>query len=329
MLKNKIIRLLILSCLFTSLFTGCKNTESETDDSSTSSLTKKDIVYITLNSLSLIGIIGLSVGGYLLVYKPQQKISKDLKNQETKLNQWDKDKKRLKEKITELENKINDLGKLIESEYSEIQSRLKKLENFNKRAFSPPSSNPYSSNYNPPENYPKSNIESLSQMQNYQDNLLGNYGNDIYNMNQNSEEIEEMIENQNTNIVEEYNQNPRSFFDNYQNIRVNLTNETASKIFQQYFTGDIEFKEDKKLGEYFIISTNFNECYLFLSNNLSITDSKLRTIRNGRLFDIIGELSSPKIKAENIKINRPAKVEKHGEYWRLIESGEIDLRDIE
>lgn len=323
MLKNKIIKLLILSCLFTSLFTGCKNTESQNNNPSTTPLTTKDIVYITLNSLSLMGIIGLSVGGYLLVYKPQQKINKDLiKNQEEKLSKWDIDKKIFKQKIIDSENKIQKLVTLIESEYPQIDSRLKKLENFNKRAFSPPSSNPYSSNYNPLENSTQSNIQGSSLTQNYQDNLFSNYDNDSSNINPNQEEI---IETNNINIAEEYNQNPRGFFDNNHSIRVNLTNETAGKIFQQYFSGNIEFEENKKQGEYFIVGTSFNEYYLFLSNELSITDAKLRTIRNGKLFNVIGSLLSPSIKAEKITINRPAKVEKNGDYWRLIESGEIDL----
>lgn len=185
------------------------------------------------------------------------------------------------QQITELNNKVTQLGQLIESEYSSLTKRLEQLE----------SQREISSNQYRGQETPQQSIQSNFEKPDYAP-LMNSYAN-----------------------------NPRSFVQ--QGTKVRMTTETTNKVLDGTWNGEVNFEEYRN-GEYLIINNNDREDYVFLDPMTKFNNQTLGIINKSQLFICHGNLVST-VKGEEIEVRKPAKVRRNGQYWTLVESGELIL----
>ena len=126
---------------------------------------------------------------------------------------------------------------------------------------------------------------------------------------------------ENIRLAQSYQENPASLLTNA--IQVGMTKETTNKILGGVWE-QIYLEENRRRGEYFVVTSNSGEMYLFLNPNSMFNPQTLSTIHKSQLFICNGNLSQSR-KGINITIQKPATVKKQAQYWVLVEPGEIIL----
>jgi hypothetical protein len=126
---------------------------------------------------------------------------------------------------------------------------------------------------------------------------------------------------ENIRLAQSYQQNPTSFVANA--TQVGMTKDTTNKILGGVWE-QIYLEENRRTGEYFIVTSNSGEMYLFLNPHSMFNPQTLSTINKSQLFTCHGNLSQSR-KGIDITIQKPAKVKKEAQYWVLVEPGDIIL----
>ncbi len=227
--------------------------------------------------------------------------------------------KESKNDIKDIQDNIEQIkGKLKrrDEKISLLKAELEKV-NKQKKDIPTPPYNPNYPNYNQYEDSLRASLRDSYTNQPIQ--YPANKVQEI-EFNNSNEQINNNLPQEPENILlaKEYNQDKTKLLSS--GMVVTLTEESANKIFRQMWSGSIEF-ENNKQGEYFVVEGSNGEYYLFPCRNKNID---LRTIKNARLFTIIGD-DEGIAKGDIIEIRNPAKVEKNGQYWRLLEEGDIKL----
>ncbi|WP_373481079.1 hypothetical protein [Geminocystis sp.] len=250
----------------------------------------KLLIAIITSSVLGLGIIGSFIWIYLLSKKNKQIINEIL-SQKEKIKNLENKNETQKSDIQQLENKINELGKLIEREYSQIQLHLGELDY---------KINDLSSN----SNQNRENPQQLSYSQSTYEQTYPPLPEDV-------------------RLTNLYRENPQGLLQNA--IRVSMTKETVNKVLAGTWEGLIELESNSRQGEFYIVSSNSGESYLFLDPNTLFNTQILQQINKSQLFICNGSLSQ-KLKGGDINIIKPAIVEKNIENnWVFVQSGEIDL----
>jgi hypothetical protein len=122
-------------------------------------------------------------------------------------------------------------------------------------------------------------------------------------------------------LAQSYRENPAHLLQNA--TQVTMTKETTNKILGGVWE-QIYLEENRRTGEYFIVSNNSGEMYLFLNPNSVFNPQTLSTINKSQLFVCHGNLGQSR-KGIDINIQKPATVKKQGQFWILVEPGEIIL----
>lgn len=123
------------------------------------------------------------------------------------------------------------------------------------------------------------------------------------------------------NLITSYQTNPQSFLQ--QGTKVRMTTETTNKVLDGTWN-DVVNLEKYRTGEYSVITNDYLNYYVVLDPHTKFNQQTLQIINKSKLFICHGNLSNT-VKGEDIQINKPAKVRQDGEYWTLIESGELTL----
>ena len=126
---------------------------------------------------------------------------------------------------------------------------------------------------------------------------------------------------ENIRLAQSYQDNPASLLKNA--IQVGMTKETTNQILGGVWE-KIYLEENRRTGEYFIVTNNSGEMYLFLNPNSMFNPQTLSTINKSQLFICHGNFSQSR-KGVDINIKQPARVKKEAQYWALVDSGEIVL----
>ena len=126
---------------------------------------------------------------------------------------------------------------------------------------------------------------------------------------------------ENIRLAQTYQENPASLLKN--STQVGMTKDTTNKILGGVWE-QIYLEENRRTGEYFIVTSNTGEMYLFLNPNSMFNPQTLSTIHKSQLFICHGNLSQSR-KGVDITIQKPATVKKEAQYWVLVKSGEIIL----
>lgn len=254
-------------------------------NSSSSNIETKKIISIIIPSVLGLGIIGSFIWIYLL-NKNNKQIIDELLSQKEKIKNLQDKNEREKYNIKQLEDKINELGKLIEREYSQIQLNLGQLDN---------------------------KINDLS---------FKSYG----NQNSYSQSIHEQTPSpsvpEDVRLTNLYRENSQGLLQNA--IRVSMTKETVNKVLAGTWEGLVELENNSRQGEFYIVQSNSDESYLFLDPNTKFNPQTLQNINKSQLF-ICNDNLSQTFKGSDINIIKPALVKQNNQYWQLIKSGEIDL----
>lgn len=122
-------------------------------------------------------------------------------------------------------------------------------------------------------------------------------------------------------LAQNYQENPTNLLQNA--TQVGMTKETTNKILGGVWE-QIYLEENRRTGEYFIVTSNTGEMYLFLNPNSVFNPQTLSTINKSQLFICHGNLSQSR-KGIDINIQKPATVKKQAQSWILVEPGEIIL----
>lgn len=255
------------------------------DNQSTSTNYSQFLIPIIIASVLGLGIIGSFIWIYLL-NKNNKQIIDELLSQKEKIKNLQDKNEREKYNIKQLEDKINELGKLIEREYSQIQLNLGQLDN---------------------------KINDLS---------FKSYG----NQNSYSQSIHEQTPSpsvpEDVRLTNLYRENSQGLLQNA--IRVSMTKETVNKVLAGTWEGLVELENNSRQGEFYIVQSNSDESYLFLDPNTKFNPQTLQNINKSQLF-ICNDNLSQTFKGSDINIIKPALVKQNNQYWQLIKSGEIDL----
>jgi hypothetical protein len=249
--------------------------------------------------ISLIIFFGFIATGFLLWYFWLRRINQQVT--QTRFNQQDEkittgqfQLSEQDEEIKTLQKKIVDLGKLIEQEFLALDTRMKGFES--KLDDSQISSG-----------LELSKTSSLSSAEKNAPNT--------------SRDSDVKQEPDYISLVKAYRSNPNSFVQ--QATKVRMTTETTNKVLDGTWNNEVHL-EKHRTGEYSIISHNNQDDYVFLDLNTKFNPQTLQIINKSKLFVCHGNLSNT-VKGEDIEVNKPAKVRLNGNYWTLVESGELTL----
>lgn len=123
-------------------------------------------------------------------------------------------------------------------------------------------------------------------------------------------------------LLKNYRENPNSLFHNA--IPVAMTKETLNNLVTGTWGNVIEFQEDNRRGDYYIVPDNMGKFYLFLNPNGLFNQHNLTLIEKSQVFQF-KNTPHGSYKGKDITIIKPALVRQENQYWRLTESGEIEF----
>lgn len=136
-------------------------------------------------------------------------------------------------------------------------------------------------------------------------------------------QISPQEESEYSSLLKAYRENPNSLFHNA--IQVALTKETVEKIMTGSWGGVVEFQEDHRRGDYYVVGDDMGSFYLFLNPDTLFNVQTLTDIINKSKIFQFREGPNKSYMGKDITIIKPALVKQENQYWRLVESGEIEF----